>query len=170
MKWQTDLGMRQKDEEKGNTPEPRTPRMEAPRGIPGKRDPRDRGGGEAICPELMTRNFLEMNTDRNPPAGSTKDERKDEKRAQTSVSSTQQALRNAHSLLCSSFRALLPASFASVSVPASHTLPDLSKSRSLARMIHSYKSSPKVREPLLWRGVGCRVAWSADPATGQREQ
>lgn len=89
MKWQTDLRMRQKDEEKGNTLEARTPRMEAPRGIPGKRDPRD--GGEATCPELMTRNFLEMNTDRNPPAGSTEDKRKEEKRAQTSVSSTQQA-------------------------------------------------------------------------------
>lgn len=60
MKWQTDLGMDQGDGEKGNTLEPRTPRMEAPRGIPGKRDPRDGGN-----PELMTWNFLEMNTDRN---------------------------------------------------------------------------------------------------------
>lgn len=98
--------------------------MEAPRGIPGKRDPRD--GGEATCPELMTQNLLEMNTDSNPPAGSTEDERKDEKRAQTSASSTQQAREMpAPAFAAHSGHSFPPALPASLSQPAilSQTFP-----------------------------------------------
>lgn len=99
-----------RDDDKGNTLERRMHRMEAPREIRGKRNPRE--GGKAMCLELLIQNLLEMNTDRNPLAGSTKDHRKNEKRTQTSVLSMQQALGNAGSFLCSSYWVLLPTSFA----------------------------------------------------------